>query len=397
MEYADYPMPQDYPDYCHHTLIAKYFRDYLEHFDLRRRIEFKRTVIHVEPLADGGYSVALDGGEIRYYDAVVVANGHHWSPYLPNPAYPGEFAGEQFHSHYYVDPAGPVNLIGKRVVVVGMGNSAMDIICEISREGVAAKAILSTRRTSWVMPRYLGGKPLGEGSVPPWFPRKLLLQGLRKKVLAAVGEPQDYGLPKPDHPFGSVHSPVSGDFYNSLVRGQISSKPGIQKLMGDKVMFTDGSVEDVDVIIWATGYNIDFPFFDPTFLAAKDNHLPLWRRLALPDRDDLIFVGLFQPLGAVMPLAEMQAKLLAAYFSGRCHLPSAQERRRVIEAEDRANNQHFYASRRHTMEVYAYQYGPQLRSEQRKGAARAARAGFSLPVPGRAQARGLTPTFEKVA
>jgi cation diffusion facilitator CzcD-associated flavoprotein CzcO len=118
-------------------------------------------------MADGLWKVDFDTGEIRLYDALVVANGHHWNPRMPDPMFPGRFDGKQIHSHAYIDPYDPVSCVGRNVLVVGFGNSALDIACELGRKGVAKNVYLSQRRGYWVMPKYSGGRPLDAGSVHP--------------------------------------------------------------------------------------------------------------------------------------------------------------------------------------------------------------------------------------
>jgi cation diffusion facilitator CzcD-associated flavoprotein CzcO len=148
MAYSDFPMPADYPDYPHHSQIAAYFDDYVDHFGLRDKIIFNTRVEKVVRGADGGYTVSTDDGVTREYDAVLVANGHHWNPRMPEPAFPGAdtFTGEQLHAHAYVDPS---IFEGKNVVVLGMGNSAMDIAVEASY--VAKDTYLAARRGAWII------------------------------------------------------------------------------------------------------------------------------------------------------------------------------------------------------------------------------------------------------
>ena len=141
MEYSDFPMPKRYPDFPHHTHIAEYFDDYVEHFCFRDHITFNTGVERAEREADGTWTVTLDTGESRRYDALMVANGYHWDPRWPEPPFPGDFDGEVMHSHYYIDNE---PLKNKNVLVLGMGNSAMDIAVESSF--VADRTFLAARR-----------------------------------------------------------------------------------------------------------------------------------------------------------------------------------------------------------------------------------------------------------
>ncbi len=93
MEYSDFPMPRHYPDFPHHSHIAEYFDAYVDHFRLRDRITFNTGVDRAERRPGGTWAVTLASGETRLYDALVVANGHHWDPRWPEPAYPGDFDG----------------------------------------------------------------------------------------------------------------------------------------------------------------------------------------------------------------------------------------------------------------------------------------------------------------
>jgi cation diffusion facilitator CzcD-associated flavoprotein CzcO len=140
MEYSDFPMPKSYPDFPHHTQIKQYLEAYVDHFDLRRHIRFSTGVQHAAQ-HDGGWLLTLEDGSTEQFDALVVANGHHWDPALPDPPFPGVFDGRQLHSHDYVEPE-PFR--GLRVVVVGRGNSAMDIAVELGE--VADRVFLSARR-----------------------------------------------------------------------------------------------------------------------------------------------------------------------------------------------------------------------------------------------------------
>ena len=368
MQYADYPMPKSYPDFPHHSQIAAYFEEYVDHFDLRRRITLGTSVEHAE--LEGGdpqrWRVRLSTGEERTYDALLVANGHHWDPLWPDPRPPGHFDGREMHAHDYRSKDA---LRGKRVVVVGMGNSAMDIAVEASE--VAERAFLSARRGVHVIPKYMFGKPLYQlftSARIPWSVRQRIAEAIHK---LAVGDMERYGLPKPDHRLGEAHPTISGRILDRLGHGAITPKPVIARLLGDRVEFADGTVERADVIVWCTGYRVTFPFFDTSFVSAPDNDLPLFFRVFHPHYRQLMFIGLLQPLGAIMPLAEAQGKWLAKYLTGDYALPDASEMARIIEEERRAMFARYVPSKRHMMQVDFDDYIADLEREIRRGEKRA--------------------------
>jgi cation diffusion facilitator CzcD-associated flavoprotein CzcO len=162
---------RDLPD-CRPLQIAKY-RRLVDHFGFRDKITFRTEVVKIQPLVStssagglsstGGthrYAVTLRGRneygdpsepEERYYEHVIVANGHHWDPRWPEPSFPGSeaFPGEQIHAHYYKTPD---IFEGKRVLVLGIGNSACDIAVESSR--VADETYLAMRRER-ILPKFI--------------------------------------------------------------------------------------------------------------------------------------------------------------------------------------------------------------------------------------------------
>lgn len=372
MQFRDFPMPKDYPDYPRHDLIARYFESYAAAFDLSRQIRFRTTVLRAEPRAKGGFRLTLDGGAVEEFEALVVANGHHWDPAWPEPPIPGDFSGLELHSHSYLDPDEPHALRGKRVLVVGMGNSAMDIASELGHPGVAEQVFLSARRGAWVLPKYAFGVPIDQNSLLPRFIPARLRRALAELwYRMAVGRPEDFGLPKPDHHLDQAHPTISPDILTRLGSGDVQAKPALVKRDGRRVHFADGTVEAVDVIIYATGYKVSFPFFAPDVVAAKGNDLPLYLRIFPLDREDLFFVGLAQPVGAIMPLAEAQAKLVAEMLRGGYQLPSRAERKRRTEREQHEMFARYVPSRRHTMQLDYDDYMTDLASEAEAGRRRA--------------------------
>jgi dimethylaniline monooxygenase (N-oxide forming) len=379
MEYSDFPMPKDYPDYPHHSQIASYFDAYVDHFGFRDKILFRTKVERVARLDGGGYDVTTDDGGTRRYDVALVANGHHWDARWPEPAFEGAdtFEGEQLHAHEYVD-----NSIfeGRDAVILGMGNSAMDIAVESSY--VARNTYLAARRGAWIVPKYLFGRPTDQLKNDPRIPFKVRQWFMHKVIASQTGDLTRYGLPEPDHKFGEAHPTVSGRILDRIQHGRVTPKPNIRRLDGRFVEFDDGSRVAADVVVYCTGYKITFPFFDGDFLAAPDNHIELFRRVFHPAYPDLAFVGLLQPLGAIMPLAEAQGQWLADYLKGEYALPPAEEIAADIRADQAAMRKRYVASKRHTIQVDFDDYLFELDKERRAGAERARARGFALPVPG---------------
>jgi dimethylaniline monooxygenase (N-oxide forming) len=371
MEYSDFPMPASYPDFPHHTQIAAYFDAYVDRFGFRERIAFRTGVEHAAK-DGGGWRVRLENGEERSYDALLVANGHHWDPRWPEPPFAGadDFAGVQLHSHSYLGDD-PDFFRDKRVVVLGMGNSAMDIAVEASF--TAERVFLAARRGAHVIPKYVFGRPLDQIATLPKVPFRVRQKTLGALVRVAVGDMRTYGLPKPDHALLEAHPTISDDILSRLAHGEVTAKPNIARLTERTVAFVDGTEEAADVVVYCTGYKITFPFFDPDFVAAPDNDLPLYRRVFHPDVERLYFIALLQPLGATMPIAEAQSEWVCDHLTGAYALPSRAAMRADIERERAAMRRRYVASKRHTMEVDFDDYLFDLSRERRRGARRVGR------------------------
>jgi dimethylaniline monooxygenase (N-oxide forming) len=371
-QYADHPMPPHYPDFPHHTEMARYFESYAERFGLTRHITFETAVVHARR-EGGAWTITLECGERRRYPVLIVANGHHWDPRWPEPPIPGHFDGAMLHAHDYHSPDEPVDMVGGRVIVVGAGNSAMDIAGELSRPGRAAKVYLSVRRGAWIIPKTLFGRPVDRLRVAHWFVPWRLRSLVARLMLRLVGPPPPWrhGLPPPDHPPLAAHPTISQDIPTYLERGEVVAKPALVGLESECVRFADGSAAEADVIVYCTGYRVSFPFFDPDLLSAPGNDLPLWLRLVRPDETDLFFVGLLQPLGATMPLAEAQAKLIAAHLAGDYAFPPADVMQAELERERQAKARRYVRSPRHTMQVDFERYLHALAREMRAGKRRA--------------------------
>jgi dimethylaniline monooxygenase (N-oxide forming) len=389
MEYSDFPMPAGYPDFPHHEQILEYFKAYVAHFGFRDRIKFDTRVQRCHRVEDGSWSVELASGEVRRYDALVVANGHHWDPLWPDPPFAGSFDGIEMHAHHYVDETTPHDFRGKNVAIVGMGNSSMDIACEIGRKGVAKRVFLSIRTANHVIPKYvLGGKVLdwwsrhpsqtaglGEIVLRALVPDRLANWLATRTIERSVGKPEQYGLPTPTHRLAESHPTISSEIHYRLGAGDVIPKPNLTERRGKQVVFADGSVEDCDILIYATGYRITFPFLDQSLISTENNDIALYKRMIDPRYDNLLFLALVQPLCAMMPIAEEQAKWMAAYLTGKYRLPSAEEMAREMRAVHEHTKSRYVASKRHTIQINCQLYADDLRADIKRGAKRALAAG----------------------
>jgi cation diffusion facilitator CzcD-associated flavoprotein CzcO len=374
LSFEDFPISADYPDFPHHTEIKAYLDSYADAFGLRERIRFETPVEHAERLPGGGWELTV-AGERERFDALVVANGHHWDPRYPD--FPGSFDGEAIHSHHYIDPDTPLALRGKRIVVVGIGNSAADIVSELSQKAYDNRVFISTRSGAWVVPKYVFGRPADRiGRTLPYVPLSWQRRMIRWLPKLISGNPEDYGLPTPNHHFLEAHPTISSELLMRLGSGDAKAKPNVAELLGDRVRFEDGTVEEADVIIYATGYDITFPFFDEAFLSAPDNRLPLFKRMLKPEIDDLVFMGFAQSLPTLFPFVECQARLCAEYLAGTYRPPSVAQMRRVIAADERRYIGHYAQKARHTQQVDFFDYHRRMhKKELPAGRERALRQG----------------------
>ncbi len=368
MEYACFPMSEAYPVYPSHVHIARYFDAFVDHFALRPSIVFRTEVTGVAKTPEGRWEVTArkrdDGSTTTTtYDAVLVANGHHWKPRMPEPALPGadSFDGIQMHSHHYRTPD---PFAGARVLVLGIGNSACDIAVETSR--VSARTFLAMRRGAHILPKFLFGIPTDHltGSWLARAPLAVQARGLALLLRLSRGRLSSYGLPEPQHGVLSAHPTISDELLSRLGHGDISITPMITALDGGAAVLEDGTRQDIDAVIYCTGYDISFPFLSKDLIDPSDNAVSLYHRVVSPGHRGLYFIGLVQPLGAIMPLAEAQSHWVADLLEGRCALPSQASMHREITAYRTRTARRYVASTRHTIQVDARSHLQELRDER---------------------------------
>ncbi|MFY1621011.1 flavin-containing monooxygenase [Micromonospora sp. WMMD736] len=359
----DFPMPQHYPAFPHHSDIKAYLDDYAATFGLLDNIEFTNGVARAHRVDGGGWQITDQAGATREFDLLVVANGHHWDPRLPEFA--GTFTGETIHSHHYIDPQTPLPLTGKRILIVGLGNSAADITVELSSKALQNTVTLSTRSSAWIVPKYIAGQP-GDKlfRTTPYLPLSWQRKFVQLIAPMLGVDPRNYGLPAPNHKLFEAHPTQSVELPLRLGSGDVIPKPNVARLDGDTVHFDDGTSDQFDAIIYATGYNITFPFFDPGVIDAPDNHIRLYKRMFKPGMDDLVFIGFAQAVPTLFPFVECQSRLLAAYAVGRYALPRVDEMERVIDADQRLHAGHCIDRPRHTQQVDYFYYEHDIRARE---------------------------------
>jgi hypothetical protein len=357
-EFPDFPMPDTWPDYPHHSQLLSYLERYAEHFGLGEHIWFGTEVVAVTPVGDGRWDVttrSTGGGSsrIQRYSAVVVANGHNWAPKpLVVDGY-DSFRGQVIHSSAYKDPA---QLRGRRVLVVGGGNTGCDIAVEAAQQ--AAMVWHSTRRGYWYAPKYVFGRPVDQINdlMLRWrLPLRLRQWLVQRTVRLTVGDVTRYGLPAPDHRPYESHPIVNSQLVYYLGHGRIVPLPDVARFDGGAVQLTDGSRVDPDLVITATGYLPRFEFLEPELLDIDEDGRPDLHLHAFARRHPtLAVIGLVQADAGLFPLAHWQSVAVARWLRLRATDPvraAAVQQKESVRPVRSWARQHTVPSTRHWFEV----------------------------------------------
>ncbi|KAJ1173081.1 hypothetical protein NDU88_004923 [Pleurodeles waltl] len=376
MCFSDYPIPDSYPNYMHNSKIMNYFRSYAKHFGLLKYIQFKTTVVSIKKRPDfnttGQWDVVTEKEgtqEAAIFDAILVCSGHHTFPHLPLHTFPGieKFKGQYFHSRQYKYPE-PFN--GKRIIVVGIGNSGVDVAVEVS--GVAKQVFLSTRRGAWVVNRvYDEGFPLDVVLFSRF--KMLLKQCMTNEMVNNWAENKsnmrfnhaNFGV-KPRHRINHQHPTINDDLPNRIISGKILMKPNVKRFTETAAIFEDGTIEeDIDVVIFCTGYSFSFPFIDDSVIQVNSNKTTLYRMVFPPklEKPTMAFIGLIQPIGAIMPISELQARWATRIFKGLLKLPSSTEMMMEYTKRKEIMEKRYVDSPRHTIQVDYVDYVDEISSQ----------------------------------
>jgi cation diffusion facilitator CzcD-associated flavoprotein CzcO len=357
-EYADFPIQDDLPTYLSQAQAHDYLRAYARAFGLYDHIRFNRAVERVRPAEGGaGWDVTLDGGETRRYRGLLIANGHLWAPRFPE--YPGRFDGLVLHSSQYKTPD---VLRDRRVLVVGAGNSGCDIAVESCLH--AARTFHSLRRGYYFWPKFMFGLPAD--LVYEWSLRTRAPLPLRRLFghlflrLCGGGDLRQYGLPRPDHKLFESHFIINSTLAYHLGHGDLTTKPDVMELRGNRVRFRDGTEETIDVIVYATGFHLlRFPFVDPRHLNWGAGGPRLYLNVFHPQDDSLFLIGLFQTSTGNWPLMDLQSQAVARFLYSLRHAPAraaSLRARRARADRDLSGGIRYQASPRHGVEVEHFTY-----------------------------------------
>ncbi len=360
-EFAEFPMAST-ADYPGHRELLEYFRAYADTYGLREHFRFDTRVTAIEPIggdaagatheagapgasgssdaahssdaasatdaadstdaagaskaADapgaGGWrvtAVTADGETITGdYSGVILANGTLAEPNVPT--FRGEFTGELLHTNAYRSAK---VFDGKRVLIVGAGNSGCDIAVDAVHH--AASVDLSVRRGYYFVPRYLFGRPadtLNQGRPLP----ARLKQFIDTRVLRAfTGDPVRFGFPKPEYKLYESHPIVNTLILNHLGQGDLRVVADIDRFDGHTVHFADGTSGEYDMVVLATGYKLDYPFVDRAHLNWTGPAPDLYLNIFPPSFNGLFVLGMIEASGIGWQGRYEQAELIAAYLA----------------------------------------------------------------------------------
>ncbi|WP_150302872.1 flavin-containing monooxygenase [Pseudomonas saliphila] len=313
-EFKEFPMADDVAPYPHHRALKTYFQDFASQFDLRRHYEFSTRVLSVEPAgAQWKVTTEHDGQQqSRLFDGVLIANGTLHKPNMPT--LPGEFSGELMHSCDYRTPD---VFKGKRVLIVGCGNSGADIAVDAVHH--AQSVDISLRRGYYFVPKFIKGRPVDTLGGKVKLPRALKQRIDGAMIRLVIGKPSDYGLPNPDYRLYESHPVINSLILHHLGHGDIHARRDISKVSGKQVTFADGQSKEYDLILMSTGYLLDYPFIERQHLnwPAEQDAPQLYMNVFHPEHDNLFMMGMIEAAGLGWEGRNQQARLVALYIRQR--------------------------------------------------------------------------------
>ena len=308
-----FPMPDSFPDYPSGAQILSYLQDFADAYGLRPHITFGTEVRHAAPEGDG-WRVELSTGEVRHYAGVIACPGVTWHGAMPKLPGAETFTGQARHSVTYRDPE---EFRGKRVLIIGAGNSGVDIACDAAR--TAEAAYFSVRRGYRFVPKLLFGIPtdvLVSGKVLP--PKGAAVSGDLNKMLDMVsGDLTRLGLPAPDHDALASHPIMNTQILHFLAHGDLTAKGDVKGFDGPRVLFADGSVEAIDLVLFCTGYDYKLPFFDEGLFEWKSGRPQLYLNILHRSLPGLYVLGFAEFADAAYRRFDEMAQMIVADINAR--------------------------------------------------------------------------------
>lgn len=318
-EFAEFPMADGVADYPSHRELKRYFEDFAAHFDLRDRFRFDTEVVAVEPVGDGRWDVTARSGSTETterFGGVLMANGTLSEPHVPS--FDGDFAGTVMHTSAYRSGD---QLRGRRVLIVGAGNSGCDIAVDAVHH--ATSVDMSVRRGYHFVPKYVFGRPadtLNQGRPLP----ARIKQAVDKRVLRLfTGDPVRLGFPEPDHKIYESHPIVNSLILHHLGHGDLRVRADVERFDGSTVHFRDGSAGQYDLVLLATGYRLHYPFIDPAHLqwSGRSGAPDLYLNIFTAQHPTLFVLGMLEASGIGWQGRYEQADLVARYLAARRDRP----------------------------------------------------------------------------
>ena len=360
--FIGFPMPKSFPDYPSNQQILSYVNSFADAYGLRERIRFGCGIANVQRQDSGRWLVTLADGSRRLYGAVVCATGVTWDPSMPE--FKGQFDGEVRHSVTYKLPD---EFRGKKVLVVGLGNSGADISCDAAMN--ADKAFISIRRGYHFIPKHLFGMPADQFAesgphLPMWLARPIFTAIMR----LLNGDPTRLGLPKPDHRMFESHPLLNSQLLHHLQHGNVKVKPDIERLDGKDVVFKDGTREQIDLVLCATGYRWSAPYAAEYFKwinGRPQMYLSMFNR----QHRNLFGIGYIETNSSAYKLFDTQAWMIASYLKAqRDGAASAAQFDALVKTDepDLSGGLKFIKSARHEVYLEAHALKTYLKSLRKR-------------------------------
>jgi dimethylaniline monooxygenase (N-oxide forming) len=357
MAFEDYPIPAAYPEYPSHREMLEYLRGYSARFDLGRHIHFNHEITAAKLNEQGKWTITINGNTAKTYDNLIVASGQFFWPNYPR--YTNNFTGETLHSAYYRQPE-PFR--GRKVLIIGLGNTAVDLTNDLV--GVADKIYVSTRVGAHFIPKFILGKPFLHYTSPldDYLPFRLLqlLAGLLNFI--GRGSLQSYGIAKPKSGILIKNPTVSSTFLDHIGHGNVVLKPAIRELQPHSVWFDDDTRHDIDAVIYATGFEVKFPFFDEGLITYTKEKFRNYLQILNLDHPNLYFVGIVNPLGTYPRVFELQARCIAGAVSKELAVPDVATLQRDFERAEMRMRKRFNEYDKPMITVDYFRYLSQLNS-----------------------------------